>query len=137
MPNENVQHPGRVVKIEEKSVTVEIIAVSACATCHAKGMCTMSEMKEKLIQVKTPENRIIAVGDQVILEMSHANAFKALWWAYLLPFVILMTSLVIFTNILSSQGIAGLLSLAMLVPYYLILKFMQPYLKKSITFKIK
>jgi len=137
MPNENVQHPGRVVKIEEKSVTVEIIAVSACATCHAKGMCSMSEMKEKLIQVKLPENRTITVGDQVILEMSQANAFKALWWAYLLPFVILMTSLVVFTNVLSSQGVAGLLSLGMLVPYYLILKFMQPYLNKSITFKIK
>lgn len=137
MPNENIQHPGKVIKIENNDITVEIIAVSACASCHAKGMCTMSEMKEKLIHVKRPENRTLEIGETVTLEMAQSNAFKALWWAYLLPFVILITSLAILTNVISNQGIAGLISLATLIPYYIILRYMQPYLKKSITFKIK
>lgn len=67
MPNENIQHPGKVIKIENNDITVEIIAVSACASCHAKGMCTMSEMKEKLIQVKRPENRTLEIGETVTL----------------------------------------------------------------------
>ncbi len=55
LPKEIVKHPGVVVKTGPDEVEVMILAQSACAACHAKGACTMADMKEKMVKIK-PEN---------------------------------------------------------------------------------
>ena len=40
---DEIVHTGRVVEMTPDFKTVEIIVSSACSSCHAKGLCGMSE----------------------------------------------------------------------------------------------
>lgn len=48
-----ITHPGRIVEITPDFTTVEITVSSACSSCHAKGLCGMSEEEDKVIMVPT------------------------------------------------------------------------------------
>ena len=61
-------HPGKIVEITPDFTTVEITVSSACASCHAKGLCGMSEEEDKIIMVPTDPYTIRAVGDEVTVK---------------------------------------------------------------------
>ena len=63
--NNSIAHSGRIVEITPDFTTVEIVASSACSSCHAKQLCGMSEDKEKLIMVPTDGFVERKVGDEV------------------------------------------------------------------------
>ena len=50
---DSISHDGIIVEITPDFTTVEILSSSACASCHAKGLCGMSEEEKKLIMVPT------------------------------------------------------------------------------------
>ena len=62
---EQITHKGRIVAIDPDITTIEIIAESACASCHAKGLCGLGEEKVKQIQVRTSAWHPRQVGDEV------------------------------------------------------------------------
>ncbi|MBQ8838696.1 MAG: SoxR reducing system RseC family protein, partial [Bacteroidales bacterium] len=49
---DEIVHTGRVVEMTPDFTTVEIIVSSACSSCHAKGLCGMSEDEQKLLQIE-------------------------------------------------------------------------------------
>ena len=51
---ELISHKGRVVSADSKKVSVEIVSESACAACHAAGLCGMSESRKKIVEVPAP-----------------------------------------------------------------------------------
>ena len=48
-----ITHRGKIIEITPDFTTVQIIVSSACSSCHAKGLCGMSEDEEKVIMVPT------------------------------------------------------------------------------------
>ena len=60
---DNIQHPGRIDKIENDKITVTILAQSACSTCHSKSMCSVSEMEEKTIEISKPDEIEYKIGE--------------------------------------------------------------------------
>ena len=46
------EHKGIVTEVTDDLVRVKIESVSACAACHAKGLCSMSDKTDKIIDVK-------------------------------------------------------------------------------------
>ena len=42
-------HKGKGVQLNGVNVSVMIESQSACAACHAKGMCTLSDKEDKII----------------------------------------------------------------------------------------
>ena len=46
-------HDGKIIEITPDFTSVEIVSSSACSSCHAKGLCGMSEEQEKVIMVPT------------------------------------------------------------------------------------
>ena len=48
-----ITHTGKIIEITPDFTTVEIMVSSACSSCHAKGMCGMSEEEEKVIMLPT------------------------------------------------------------------------------------
>lgn len=129
-----ITHQGFVHSTEKGVVRIKIISMSACASCQVKGVCTASESEEKIIDVPTDKN--YKIGEEITISSKTANGFKALWLAYVLPFLLVLFTLIILTSLKYSETKAGVFSLSMLIPYYFLLYLFRDKLKKKFTFEI-
>ena len=134
---DTIIHSGIIHKVEDDKIIVNIIAQSACASCHAKGMCSIADMEEKSIEVHKISGRKYKEGEKVSVAMEKSMGTKAVMIGYVIPFFVVLISLIIFTIFTSNEGLAGLISLGLLIPYYLGVYFMRDKLKKVFTFKIR
>ena len=132
----SVEHKGTVESVENGIVKVNILSQSACASCHAKGACSVADMEDKIIDVQTP-NKDYNLGERVNVVMDQTLGFKALLYGYVVPFVIVMIVLFSAVGIGFSEGKAGLLSLAVLPPYYLGLYLLKDKMKQTFSFRIQ
>ena len=62
---------------------------------------------------------------------------KAVFFAYMLPFLLVLTALLILLQTGSREVVAGTVSLCILGTYYLVLYLFRSKLSKEIVFKIK
>ena len=132
-----VTHSGIVKKIDDGRVLVSIIARSACASCHIKGACTLSEVEEKIIEVDLVEDQNFSIGQEVMVEMKQALGTWAVLFGYFFPFLLVISSLIIFTVLGLDQGLSGVLSILILAPYYLIMYLSRSFLRKRFTYRLK
>ena len=65
MAKNEISHKGVIKSITPELTTVEIVSTSACAECHAKGMCGVAESKIKEISVPTDPYSEHSAGDEV------------------------------------------------------------------------
>jgi sigma-E factor negative regulatory protein RseC len=137
MKEKNICHQGIVVKCKDDCVLISIESQSACASCHTKSMCNLNEVQEKIIEVQHANPSNYKPGDLVTVNMARSMGNKALWLGYLLPFLIVMVSLFVFSYLSGSELQAGLISLLLLIPYYLILYKMRNKLKNTFRFEIE
>ena len=85
-----ITHSGKIVEITPDFTTIEIIASSACSSCHAKSLCWMSEDQEKLIMLATDPYAAHKVGDEVEVCTKMTMGLKAVWISYVIPLAVLM-----------------------------------------------
>lgn len=134
--SDSISHMGIVQKTAESSVFVSIVSQSACSACHAKGVCSMAESTEKVIEVATIQPNSFLVGEQVEVLMQRSMGLKAVLWGYVLPFVVLLSVLVLVFETTGSEAWAGLGAILSLIPYYLILSLFRANLKNQFGFRI-
>ena len=132
--NKQIDHVGTISNIKDEKITVKILNVSACAGCHAKSACTMSDMQEKDIDIIDYSGKF-KLGEQVNVAAKESLGWLALILAYVIPFVLVLIVLFI-ASLFTSELISGLLSLAILLPYYYLLYTFKDQLKKTFTFTI-
>ena len=118
--SKTVSHKGVVVAVDGRRLKVQIESVSACAACHAKGMCTLSDKEEKLIDIESPAAVDKKVGDVVTVVVTQQRGMQAVVLAYILPAIVVILSLVGMLNIVS-EPVAIILSLLSLAVYYILL----------------
>jgi sigma-E factor negative regulatory protein RseC len=128
-----VCHDGTVIERKDTHVRVKIVARSACADCHAKGMCTAADMQEKIIDAVTHEP--LQVGDTVTIVMEEKMGWLAVLYGFVLPFVLLIA--VLFGLYLSGrkETDAALYAIGSLVPYYILLYIFREKIEKDFVFK--
>ena len=132
-----ISHSGVVERIESDQVHVRIVQTSACATCKVAGYCNAAESKEKIIDVFCDTAaKNLQVGQHVTVTTSGTVAAKALLWGFGLPFVLLVSVLVIVLLMTSSEGLAALSALAALIPYYFVLWLLRDRMRKELSFQI-
>ena len=140
MKNE-ITHKATVIDMTPDFTTVEILVPSACAECHAKGLCGVSESEEKVISLPTDPYATYNVGDEVVLATKKSMGFKAVWISYVIPLAVLMililSLLSIFEDVQSKEAIAGLGSLAGVGVYYFVIWLLRDRLKNEFVFYIK
>ena len=68
---------GRVLSVDAEKIRVEIISSSACTSCHAAGLCSMSEAVKKIVDVPVFGNSGYAPGDEVELVLTASMGMKA------------------------------------------------------------
>jgi sigma-E factor negative regulatory protein RseC len=136
MENENtVEHKGIVSDIKDGIVYVDLLVQSACASCHAKGVCG-GDTAQKTIEVKDSSFQF-SIGDSVIVMLKESLGIRAIFLGYLLPFIVVLSSLIIFKSLKFNDGLSALLSLSLLAPYYFILYLTRNSIKKKFNFSIK
>ena len=118
--SKTVSHKGVVVAVDGRRLKVQIESVSACAACHAKGMCTLSDKEEKLIDIESPAAVDKKVGDVVTVVVTEQRGMQAVVLAYILPAIVVILSLVGLLKIVS-EPVAIILSLLSLAVYYILL----------------
>lgn len=131
-----ISHRGFVTRVSDKALFVNILNESACSSCHAKGTCIATDTKEKEIEISVFRKNY-SPGQEVTVTMNEKNGFRAVGLGYGIPFIILTASLIIFKSLNLNDLMAGLLSICMLVPYYIALYFFRENLKQTFTFEIE
>ena len=115
---------------------MQIIQESACSACHAKGVCTAADVKDKYIDVET-DDKAYKVGDAVTIYGQTSMGLFAVLLAFVIPFMLILTVLFILKQYTDNETLSGTIALASLVPYFIILSFFNNKLKSKLKFQIK
>ncbi len=132
---EKVKHLGVVTEVSDELVRVRIDSRAACGSCRARSACSLGEGGEKIIDVQNTEKGF-SRGEEVEVVLNEKLGFRALFFGYLLPFLIVVTALIILTATTGNEALGGLGSLLFLIPYYTALYFFRDRLKKTFFFTI-
>ena len=137
---ERIEHEGIVREISEDFITVEIVNKSACAACHAKGVCVAGEEEIRYVDVPYSISSLVEdfkVGDKVNLVLNQSLGVQAVFISYAIPLVILILLLLILSNTGLNELMVGLLSLAGVAVYYLFVFLFRDRLERIFTFSIE
>ena len=137
MKKNEITHKGKITYITPDFTTVEIIARSACSSCHAKGLCGMSEEQEKIIMLPTDPYATHQVGDEVEICTKMTMGLKAVWISYVIPLAVLMILILSLSGIFENEALRGLAAIAGVGVYYFIIWIFRDRLKNEFTFYIK
>jgi len=134
---DEISHEGKIVSINPETTSVSIISESVCGSCHAAGLCSMSEMKEKKIEVPTLPDNSFKVGDEVYVMLKKSMGMKAVWISYLIPLAILMILILSLSNTSLGELAIGLISIVGVTIYYLIIYLFRDKIAKDYVFYLK
>jgi sigma-E factor negative regulatory protein RseC len=133
---QEIEHSGIIESINGQQMRVQIVQMSACSSCHAKGACSAADMDEKYIDVESNDIDL-KVGDAVNIYGQSSMGLFAVLLAFVLPFILILLSLIVANNFTKNEGIAGTISLAVLIPYFAILSLFNNKLKRKLKFYIR
>lgn len=131
----SISHEGIIKSVDVNSATVVLTSATACSGCHAESACGMSGSVKKEVTVTGIYD--VRPGAKVTVMMTQSQGSLALILAYVLPLVLFILCLAVLSHFISDELIAGLISLAILIPYYLLLSVFRRQLSNKFTFKIK
>jgi sigma-E factor negative regulatory protein RseC len=130
-----VNHEGIVQTVDEKHLIVSISTSSACSGCNAEGSCNLTGKKEKIIEVSGRYN--VKPGDLVTILMKQSMGYAALYLGYLIPLISVVLCLILLISLKMSELSAGLISLGILIPYYIIIYHFRRQINEKFTFTLK
>jgi sigma-E factor negative regulatory protein RseC len=133
--NDIIQHDGIVQEIVNDSILVRITSVSACSGCHSHGACNMVAKENKIVRIsgKYP----VRQGDEVTVIMKKSMGYLAVLLSYVLPFFLVIASLFVMNAMSVPELTSGILSIGVLLPYYLIIYLFRNRINQEFTFTLK
>lgn len=131
-----IEHGGTVISIEGNTVVVEMIVEAACQGCKMKAMCNKESEQNRVVSVYTDMAAHYSVHEHVIVSISTAMGVKAAVWVYVIPFLIVLATLVGSLQAGATELTAGLSSLIILAVYYFLLYLLKEKIEKQIVFEI-
>jgi len=127
--NDTFVHSGLISKISGQTITVNLEQNIHCDSCRAKSSCGISESSTKAVEVLNSKDSF-KINEEVNVVLKKALGLKAVFWAYVFPFILMFSTLIIASNFLK-EWLAGLISLLIIVPYYIVLYFLKNALKSA------
>ena len=131
-----VEHEGTVISMNGNTMIVRIVASSACGGCAARNYCGTSESKDKDICVESFSGDFVA-GERVKVLMQRSMGFRALCIGYIIPFALILITLLIVYQFSGNELASGLSALIILSPYYLMLHLFNQKITKSFGFTVQ
>ena len=131
-----IEHNGIIKDIQNNLIQVLITRQSACSDCDAKGACTVSDHQEKIIDIESSDLSF-RIGENVVLTGRQSIGFYAVLLAFVLPFLLVLLTLIILHLFMINEAISGIVALLVLVPYYVILSLFNKRIKANFKFEIR
>ena len=132
-----IRHSGKILEVNPDFTTVQIVVSSACASCHAKSMCGMSEDEEKVIMVPTDPYAGYKPGDEVQVMTKMTMGLKAVWISYVIPLAVLMILILSLSPVIGNELLLGLVAIAGVALYYFGIWLFRDRLSDEFVFYIK
>ncbi len=134
--SEKIEHQGIVASVDGQDIQVQIVSMSACSACHAKGACTAADTEEKLVSIHQ-DIKGVKAGDVVTITGEKRTGNLAVMLAYVLPLILVVVVLSVLFVITGNEVKSGLWGLFSLIPYYAVLSLFSKKLRNSFSFQIK
>jgi len=131
-----IEHLGFVDEIVENEIKVRFVSMSACASCHASGVCNASDMEDKEVWVKK-DDRVFKKGESVNIVMQSSQGSRAVLIGYVYPFLAFLIILLVLNSIGLKELPTGLISLSILIPYYLSVYLLRHKINQKFSFSIR
>lgn len=132
-----ISHSGIIDSIVGDNVKVRIVQSSACASCQVAGHCNAAESKVKVVNVTGCDTAQYSKGQEVTVWASKDVANRALLLGFGVPFLLLVCVLMLALRLTSDEGIAALVALGSLFPYYILLWMMRDRISRQVSFHIE
>jgi sigma-E factor negative regulatory protein RseC len=132
-----IEHKGEIIEIGIDYIMVEIISHSACSSCNAKSMCSMSETESKVIEVENKGYEVFEIGETVNVILRKSLGFKALYISYLIPLLILILILLSLSSFGIGELTTGLSIILALAVYYIGVFLFRDRFKREFVFTIE
>lgn len=124
-----VKHEGIVSKISNNSITIALKGNLHCESCNAKSACGVLDADSTEIEINAPVQSL-ELNENVEVFLEKGLGLKAVFWAYVFPFILLFAALLI-ASAVYQEWIAGLLAIGILIPYYLLLYVLKNSFKSA------
>lgn len=131
-----IKHSGIVEEIADGCMKVRIVQTSACAACKVASHCSASEKKEKVVDVYDFPSAC-KPGDTVTVVASSKVGMNAVLMGFAVPFLIMVFALYIVSRFTSDEPFMALVSIACLIPYYLLLYMFRDLIKEKFAFTVE
>lgn len=138
MANEAVRYRGVVQDVGVSSLSVKIMKASSCASCSIKGHCSTAGAEEKVIEVDnvSAAAQCYKRGDEVWLIGTDSMGRSAVLYGIVIPFLVMVASLLVFSRLNISEPLMALGAFMMLVPYYGLLSVNKDKLRRKFGFSV-
>lgn len=130
----SIKHEGIISKVIPNGYVVSLKGNINCEGCKAKSACGVSESNDKEIEI-FESNQLFGLNESVTVSLKKELGLKAVFWAYVFPFLVMMVTLII-SSYFFLEWIAGILSISILGPYYLMLFIFNNKFKKAFKVSI-
>lgn len=135
---DTAEHKGIVTEVTDDIVRVKIESISACAACHAKTMCSLSDKTDKFIDVKRSKlHKEYHVGDEVTVSASSGKGLLAVVLGYVIPAIVAVAAIAVMLSVGANELISSLAAIALIAVYYFVLYLFRSKLNKTFVFGIK
>jgi sigma-E factor negative regulatory protein RseC len=115
----------------------EITTSGACNSCHAKGLCSLGQTKQKEItRLKEPQDWHPAVGQEVSIEMHTRLGFKALWYAMVLPAIVMGLLIAVCVLLNLPEWMMGLIVIFGIGIYFFVLYLLKDRIQNDFYFTV-
>lgn len=126
---------GTVRELLPDGLVVCLSVPDACAGCGRKD-CGLPRGKTEDVFVRCDAGSF-AVGEHVVVTLSHGKGFRAVLWAFLLPLGMVVAVLAAVYAGTGNEVMAGLSGLLALLPYYLLLWILKAHMRQTFQFNIQ
>ena len=132
-----ISHRGRIVSVTPEVTTVQIVSESACAACHAKGLCSLGDAAHKEVELPTRGWDNYQVGDEVSVVLRASMGHKAVWLAYVIPLLVMVAALLGTLAAGGSELLAGGVAIAAVALWYGVVWLLRDRLRNEYIFTLK
>jgi sigma-E factor negative regulatory protein RseC len=134
---DELSHEGIVREVGPKITRVAIEAKSACASCHAAGLCASLDATTKDIEVSTALNPGYQEGDKVEVVLGTSMGAKAVLLAYVVPLFILLILVVSLSYTSIHELLIGAIGLGGMAIWYGVVYLFRDRLSREYVFYLR
>lgn len=134
---EEITHEGVISQIKNDIIEVTVRATGACGSCELKNNCISTESAEKKIIIPRDGYEDYKIGDNVIISSTTNQGYLAVILVYVLPVILMVALYFISFSHYKNELISASISVGSIVIYYILVHFINPWIKNKVSFKLK